>query len=67
MCNVPCELCADLEGCDISCYCENNWKYYCCAKDDCKPDKNYYPDKDCKHIPIRTSKKEKNDGRQNYF
>ncbi len=48
MCNVPCELCADNGECDISHYCENNLKYYCCAKDDCKPDKNYYPDKDCK-------------------
>ena len=48
MCNVPCELCADNGECDISHYCENNLKYYCCAKNDCEPDKNFYPDKDCK-------------------
>lgn len=48
MCNIPCEICADNEGCDISCYCENNNKYYCCRKDECFPEKNIYPDKDCK-------------------
>lgn len=48
MCNVPCELCGDFDdGCDISCYCENNLKHYCCSKRECKPKNNYYPDKDC--------------------